>query len=78
MLATEATHSFVGRQPELSALRAELALVRTGQPRLVLVEGPAGIGKSAVIERFLAEQSDLRVFAGRGGTVGGLRRLWRR
>jgi ATP/maltotriose-dependent transcriptional regulator MalT len=66
MLATETAHSFVGRQAELTALQAELAMVRAGHPRLVLVEGPAGIGKSAVLDRFLAGPTNLRVLRAAG------------
>jgi DNA-binding CsgD family transcriptional regulator/tetratricopeptide (TPR) repeat protein len=44
---------FVGREPELSALRARLAESVAGQPQVVHIEGPAGIGKTALIEHFL-------------------------
>ncbi len=46
--------AFVGRRAELDALEAELELVRQGQTRLVVVEGPAGIGKTSLAERFVA------------------------
>jgi predicted ATPase len=45
--------SFVGRQTELAQLRRQLQQVNEGRPRLVVVEGPAGIGKTALIRRFL-------------------------
>jgi DNA-binding CsgD family transcriptional regulator/tetratricopeptide (TPR) repeat protein len=48
-------HAFVGRQPELAALRARLAVVRGGVPQIVELEGPPGIGKTALIAQFLAE-----------------------
>ena len=57
---------FVGRHAEIAVLRAELATVRAGQPRLVLVDGPAGIGKSAVLDHFLSEESDLTVLRATG------------
>jgi DNA-binding CsgD family transcriptional regulator len=44
---------FVGRSPELDALRARLAESVAGQPQVVHIEGPAGIGKTALIEHFL-------------------------
>ena len=44
---------FVGRQPELAALRARLDAALSGQPQVVRIEGPAGIGKTALIEHFL-------------------------
>ena len=43
--------AFVGRVPELAALRAALAEA----PRLVVVEGEPGIGKTMLVERFLEE-----------------------
>ena len=46
---------FVGRQPELALLRARLAAALGGQPQVVRIEGPAGIGKTALIEHFLRE-----------------------
>jgi DNA-binding CsgD family transcriptional regulator len=58
--------SFVGRQTELTALRAELATVRSGRSRLVLLEGSPGIGKTAVLDRFLDDESDLTVLRATG------------
>src|SRR5262245_57518724 len=49
--------TFVGRDEELAALEAELS---AGEPRIVLVEGPAGIGKTTLVERFLAGVDALR------------------
>jgi DNA-binding CsgD family transcriptional regulator len=46
---------FVGRQPELAVLRARLADAVAGQPQVVHIQGPAGIGKTALIEHFLSE-----------------------
>ncbi len=47
--------NFVGRSAELAALTEELEAARAGAPRVVLVEGPAGIGKTTLVERFLAQ-----------------------
>ena len=58
--------SFVGRQAELTALRGELAAVRSGRPRVVLLEGPPGIGKTAVLDRLLDDESDLTVLRATG------------
>ncbi|HEX6312306.1 MAG TPA: AAA family ATPase, partial [Acidimicrobiia bacterium] len=44
---------FVGRRTELSALTAELERARAGEVRVVLVEGPTGIGKTALVRHFL-------------------------
>ena len=57
---------FVGRQRELEALEEGLARARGGQPWLVLVEGPAGIGKTSLVEQFLAEIRDVTVLRASG------------
>jgi DNA-binding CsgD family transcriptional regulator len=44
---------FVGRTAELDALRAAFADARAGRPRVVLVEGEPGIGKTALLRHFL-------------------------
>ena len=66
MILPDNAPPFVGRHSEIAVLRAELATVRAGHPRLVLVEGPAGIGKSAVLDHFLSEESDLTVLRATG------------
>jgi DNA-binding CsgD family transcriptional regulator len=52
---------FVGRQPELATLATALAAVRAGEPRVVLIRGDAGIGKSSLVSQFLASEPDLAV-----------------
>ena len=47
--------ALVGRDAELARLHASLATVLDGQRRLVFVTGEAGIGKSALVEAFLAQ-----------------------
>jgi len=54
---------FIGREAELETLRQSLALSRGGEPRVVRVFGASGIGKSALLRRFLLE-------AEAGGAVG--------
>ena len=46
---------FVGRRRELAALRARLGDARQGRPWVVAVQGPAGIGKTALLGQFLAD-----------------------
>ncbi|MCX5205385.1 AAA family ATPase [Streptomyces sp. NBC_00237] len=45
--------AFAGRASELALLQEELRRASEGEPRLVLVDGPGGIGKTALIRRFL-------------------------
>ncbi len=52
---------FVGRQEELTRLRTKLDEIRAGEPRLVLLEGAAGIGKTAILRRLLAQASDVQL-----------------
>jgi predicted ATPase len=58
--------TFIGREAELGVLRARLDEVRAGEPRVILVEGPAGIGKTSLLRRFLAGAPDVRVISGAG------------
>lgn len=46
---------FVGRRAELGVLRACLADARAGRPRVALVQGPSGIGKTALLDALLAD-----------------------
>jgi DNA-binding CsgD family transcriptional regulator len=48
-------HGFVGRRSELAALRARLAAARSGEPQVVQIQGPPGIGKTALLSQFLAD-----------------------
>src|SRR4051794_29300097 len=50
---------FVGRRQELRALEEALADARAGRPRVVAVAGPAGIGKTALVEQFLADAGEV-------------------
>jgi len=52
---------FVGRAHELAVLEAAAAEARGGRPQVVLVEGEAGIGKSALLARFAAGLADAAV-----------------
>src|SRR5689334_18658143 len=52
----------VGREEEVALLRRLLGDARTGSGHLVLVSGPAGIGKTRLVEELLA--------AAEGGPVG--------
>jgi len=45
---------FLGREAELEALRSHLRAVVAGRGGTVLVEGPSGVGKTALVQHFLA------------------------
>jgi DNA-binding winged helix-turn-helix (wHTH) protein len=60
----------VGREPELARLNAAFGAALTGRRRLVFVTGEAGIGKTALVERFVGQlQADGHVRIGRGQCV---------
>jgi hypothetical protein len=52
----------VGREADLELLRDSVALAREREPRLVVVDGQAGIGKTRLVEEAVAvlrEPTDL-------------------
>ena len=51
--------SFVGRGVELTELDRLLTDTRSGHSRVVSVEGPLGVGKSALVRRFVSISTDL-------------------
>ncbi len=57
---------FVGRRDEVEVLERALENARSGQPQTVLVEGGAGIGKTALVHQLLAGSSDLTVLRASG------------
>ncbi|GAA4525043.1 AAA family ATPase [Nonomuraea ferruginea] len=57
---------FVGREAELDLLRAELRLSAAGPARRAVVEGPEGIGKTALIRQALGDASKVRTLAACG------------
>ncbi|MEV0600357.1 AAA family ATPase [Streptomyces sp. NPDC050315] len=46
---------FLGREDELSSMHMRLRRAMSSEPQLVVVEGPAGIGKTRLVRRFLAD-----------------------
>ncbi len=54
---TRGEEHFVGRGPELSALHERFRESQFGGMQLALLEGESGIGKSALMEQFVAELS---------------------
>ena len=57
---------FVGRVDELAALEAAAAAARGGHPKVVLVEGEGGIGKSSLLARFASGLGDAVVLRASG------------
>jgi DNA-binding CsgD family transcriptional regulator len=51
----------VGRKREIAALKSELDQVRAGTARLMAIDGPAGIGKTALVDWFLGQAHGLHV-----------------
>ncbi|MBM7784082.1 ATP-binding protein [Tenggerimyces flavus] len=49
------TDALVGRQEELALLRRRLASARAGSGHLVVVSGPAGIGKTRLVEELVRD-----------------------
>jgi serine/threonine protein kinase len=49
--------TFVGRHAELAALRSAFDATRCGQTVVAHVHGPSGIGKSALVRRFVSDLS---------------------
>jgi DNA-binding CsgD family transcriptional regulator/tetratricopeptide (TPR) repeat protein len=47
-----AVRPFIGREAELAALEAALGEAQAGQPQVVVVSGPSGIGKSWLLAAF--------------------------
>ena len=67
--AGDRTVAFVGREREIAALADALAACRAGHSVAVVVEGEPGVGKSALVRRFLDHEVALDpeavIFAGR-------------
>jgi DNA-binding CsgD family transcriptional regulator len=52
---------FVGRQHELASLLSQAAYARTGHPRVALLTGEPGIGKTALAHRFVSRALDFQL-----------------
>lgn len=54
------------RQAELATLRAKLADAAAGLPRFVLIEGELGMGKTTLLDQFVAVETDAGVIRASG------------
>ncbi|MGP4112084.1 helix-turn-helix transcriptional regulator [Streptomyces sp. 4N509B] len=70
MQSTTVSPVFVGRQQERAALAASLAHAGEGRPQAVLVGGEAGVGKSRLLEEFLAQAEAEGALTAVGACVG--------
>ncbi|MFD0537575.1 ATP-binding protein [Actinomadura luteofluorescens] len=57
---------FIGRDRELGHLAGLLVDARAGRSRTVVVQGEAGIGKTALVEQIAAGAGDMRIIRGTG------------
>ena len=57
---------FVGRRHELASLLAQAAEVRGGHPRVVLLTGEPGIGKTALAHRFVSQAQGFQLWEASG------------
>src|SRR5215213_2890813 len=53
--------AIVGREAELDGLRQVYAQVAESSPRVLLLDGEAGVGKSTVVREFVAGLGDAHV-----------------
>jgi ATP/maltotriose-dependent transcriptional regulator MalT len=67
---------FVGRQAELDLLCRRLADARAGSGRVVLISGPAGIGKTRLVEQFVTAAGDIPTGWGIAVDNAGMPALW--
>jgi DNA-binding CsgD family transcriptional regulator len=67
---------FVGRRAELSLLRRRLVDARAGSGHLLVVCGPAGIGKSRLVEEAVAGADGLTIAWGGAIDDAGMPALW--
>ena len=58
--------TFVGRSAELGLLRARLEEAAAGRPRTVVLEGTAGVGKSALLQAFSSSLDPASVLSASG------------
>ncbi len=58
--------TFVGRRNELASLLAQATEVRGGHPRVALLTGEPGIGKTALARRFVSDAQGFQLWEASG------------
>ncbi len=53
---------FVGRAREMAQIKEAVEVVRHGQGKFLIIEGPAGVGKTALVEESLKSMQDFKIF----------------
>ena len=74
MTASTSPSPFVGRRSELEVLDGLLAAASTGRPQIAVVRGPAGSGKTSLVERLLERHGNPA--AGRPGVLRAAGSTW--
>ncbi len=64
VIALSMPQIFVDRERELRKLTINANLTKKGEGRIILIEGPAGIGKTALIDKFLESVLSFEVLRG--------------
>ncbi|MEU3831832.1 ATP-binding protein [Streptomyces microflavus] len=62
-------HRFIGRTGEQAILRGAARSAARGLPRVVLVSGPAGMGKTTLVERFAERVAEEFTCSGPGTSL---------
>ena len=68
-VAAASTHELLEREECLAAIGSTLAGARSGGGRLLLIEGPPGIGKTALLDETERRAAGLRVVRASGGEL---------
>ena len=55
----------IGRQTEINQLNDFIKRGKSGNPGIIFVSGPAGIGKTTLIQEVLADQKEIMIFENR-------------
>ncbi len=60
---------FVDRERELNRIRTDFERVKRGEGTVVMIEGPAGIGKTELVKEFIKTLSDVEILQSRASVA---------